>query len=58
MAANSFRRLAVTEGKANFSERRELRTICETINRAFRLSSAGTMYQGAVSTLVAEMQLS
>ena len=47
MAFNSCRRFAVVLGYARFNSLSLSRTICETINRTFSLSSAGTTYQGA-----------
>ena len=44
---NSRRRFAVVFGYAILSSLSVSRTIWETINRAFSLSSAGTTYQGA-----------
>jgi hypothetical protein len=45
---NSRQRFAVVLGYAIFSPLNASRTIWETINRAFSLSSAGTTYQGAI----------
>src|SRR5439155_20554685 len=50
--SNSRRRLALVSGKAILSPSNVSRTIWDTINRAFSLSSAGTTYQGPSRVLV------
>ena len=55
---SSFLRSALTSGYVISSPLRVSRMICETINRAFSLSSAGTTYQGAFQVLVAPRHFS
>ncbi len=58
MDCNSSRRFAVVLGLAIFNSLSPSRTMRETINRAFSLSSAGTTNQGASCVLVAFRQSS
>ncbi len=51
--SNSWRRASVVSGYDILSSSRVSRMICDTINRAFCLSSAGTTYHGESRVLVA-----